>query len=92
MSDFATVILFLGPPIWFPVLRLVISVAPSFRAPKVAAWCYAISFLWAFGWCLFQWVIKVPSGIGYGLALITAWPILLTALVFDVVALFRKKT
>jgi hypothetical protein len=91
MSDFATVLLFLAPPIWFPVVRMLIALAPSFRAPKAAVWCYAISFVWAFGWCLFQWVIHVPSGVGFGLALVTAWPVLLAALVFDAVAIFRKK-
>lgn len=91
MSDLAGVVVFAMPPLWFPLLRLAISLFMSSKIPKAAAWCYGISFIWVVGWFLFQWVIKVPSGVGYAAALMTAWPALIVGLIAEMVAMVRRK-
>lgn len=90
MSDLVKFLILFAPPIWFPLLRSLFRVFLKCPIPKVATWNYAISFAWATGWCLLQWEIKVPSGIGYGLALVTAWPFLLVGIVTDTYVLLRR--
>jgi hypothetical protein len=74
-------------PIWFPLLRLAISFFQSSRPTKATIWWYAITLLWTAGWIAFQWGIKIPSGIGYGLGLITGWLIMFAAFATEVIGL-----
>lgn len=84
------IIIGLMAPIWLPIIRFVISLFRDSKSnKKTFIWCYAVSFAWAFGWVSFQWAIKIPSGIGYGLALITAWPVMLGGLALD--PIFRNQ-
>lgn len=73
-----TFIAILMTPVWFPPVRFAISlVHQNASQSRAFVWYYVVAFIWAAGWVSFQWAIQIPSGIGYALALFTAWPVLI---------------
>jgi hypothetical protein len=91
-KELANVLIIAGllAPIWLPLIRFGISLfRPKKSKLRAYVWCYAVAFIWAAGWVSFQWVIRVPSGIGYGLALISAWLVMLPGIAAD--PLFRRE-
>lgn len=85
LSDYALIAI-LMTPVWFPPVRFAISLARKNTTQSQSrpfVWYYVITFIWAGGWVTFQWAIQIPSGIGYGLALFTAWPVMIIGMSKD---------
>ncbi|UCV03005.1 hypothetical protein [Dechloromonas denitrificans] len=77
-------------PIWFPVTRLAILLFKlTSRLPKTVTWWYVVTLLWTVGWVVFLVAVKIPSGIGYGIALASGWLLMFGAISTDVISLFH---
>ena len=77
-------------PVWFPIVRVVLSFfQPRKRWIPAYVWCYIVAFVWAGGGVAYQWKMQVPSGIGYVLVLLIGWFILVSGMALD--PLLKKK-
>ncbi|MDP1862483.1 MAG: hypothetical protein Q8K52_01080 [Thiobacillus sp.] len=84
-------IAFLMAPVWFPIVRVVLSFFQPRKRWVLAAyvWYYIVAFVWAVGGVAYQWEIQVPSGIGYFFVLLIGWFILVSGMSLD--PLLKKK-
>jgi hypothetical protein len=71
-------------PAWVPPLRWAIFLLRKEKTSSRAfVWWYSVAFIWAAGGVSFQLAIQIPSGIGYALVLLSAWPMMLAGIVSD---------
>ena len=84
MGEHYILVTCLTAPLWFPPIRFVLSLFRQSNSEKNAyVWCYLATFAWSWVWVLYQWITKVPSGLGYFFALISAWLILFPTVIAD---------
>ncbi len=77
-------------PAWFSAIRLAFLQFRGRLKFRSFGVFYLLTFLLTFGGISFLWLVKVPSGIPYGVVLIVGWLLFLFALLADSLPNTRK--
>lgn len=90
MIDSFVLIAILLPPVWFSAIRLAFLQFRGLFKLRPFVVFYLLTFVWTVAGISLLWVVKVPSGIPYGLVILIGWILFLFALLADSLPNKRK--